>query len=270
MTKPIFQINIILLSVLLTLIITSMNYVNILIKAGLSTKEAAVYLANYELGESTASRISQKSEIKRATTYMELENLIKKGLVSQSRKKNLKYYTAESPKMILSIIEENKKDLEQNLKNMISLGSAVDKKPTVRYFEGVEGIKEVYRDTLEKTDKEILSWFSGSTALGSETFYDEFYIPERQRKNIWFKAILPNSTEFLPYIKKDREQLRVSKTVDEKEYNMDNEIMLYDKHKTAILNYGDKISLIIDSQKIHDSFKQIFEVMWEMIPQEKK
>lgn len=247
----------------------NISHISTLTKAGLSPKEASVYLANYELGESTASRISQKSGIKRPTTYIELDNLIKKGLVSQSNRKNLKYYTAQSPKVILTILEENKRDLEKNMQSILSLGNAIDKKPSVRYFEGLDGIKEVYKNTLENSDQEIQSWFSGTTAVGNESFQEKYYIPERQKKNIWIRAILPDSTELKPYIIKNNEQLRKSRVIDAAKYNMDNEIILYDKNKTAIINNDDKLGIIIESLKIHDSMKQIFEIMWEMLPENK-
>jgi sugar-specific transcriptional regulator TrmB len=246
-----------------------MNHIDTLVKSGLTPKEASVYLANYELGEATASRISQKSGIKRPTTYIELENLIKKGLVGQSRKKNLKYYTAQSPKVILEILTENKKELERNMQNLLSLGTAIDRKPSVRYFEGEDGIKEAYRETLAVPNQEIQSWFSASSSLGSESFQEKYYIPERQKKNIWIRAILPNSPELRPYLTKNNEQLRKSRLIDPAKYNLENEIILYSKNKTAILNYGDKLGVIIESPKIHDSIKQIFEIMWEMLPEEK-
>ena len=247
-----------------------MNHIDILIKAGLSQKEAAVYLANYELGEATAARIAQKSGIKRPTTYMELDNLVKKGLVSQSQRKNLKYYTAESPKRILEILSENKNMLEENLASIISLGTAIDKKPSVRYFEGADGMKEVYRDTLSVPNQEIQSWFSASVGLtlGEESYQEKYYIPERQRKNIRVRGILPNTEDLKPFIAKNKEQLRLSKIVDAKKFNLDNEIILYNKKRIAILNYDDKLGIIIDSKKVHDSFKQIFEIMWEMLPNE--
>ena len=249
-----------------------MNHINTLIQAGLSPKEAAVYLANYELGESTASRISQKSGIKRPTTYVELGNLTKKGLVSQSTRKNLKYYTAESPRMILTILDENKKELEKNMADILSLGTAIDRRPSVRYFEGEDGMKEVYRDTLSTPNQEIQSWFSASVnlTLGNESFQEKYYIPERQKKNIWIRGILPSSDDLKPYIAKNKEQLRQSRIVDAKKFNLDNEIILYGKKRTAILNYDDKLGIIIDSAKIHDSFKQIFEIMWEILPEEEK
>lgn len=246
-----------------------MNYIETLKKAGLTGKEASVYLANFELGESTASRISQKSGIKRPTTYIELENLIKKGLVSQSKRKNLKYYTAESPKIILSMLNESKDELEKNLAGILSLGTALDRKPSVRFFEGEAGMKEVYRDTLSIPNHEVQSWFSASTTLGENSLQEKYYIPERQKRNIWIRAILPDSKELKPYIAKNSEQLRKSKTIDESKYNLENEIILYGKNRTAIVNYEDKIGVIIDSIKIHDSIKQIFEIMWEILPESK-
>jgi sugar-specific transcriptional regulator TrmB len=247
-----------------------MNYIETLMKAGLSEKEAAVYLANYKLGESTASRISQISGIKRPTTYIELESLIKKGLVSQSSKKNLKYYTAANPKVILTILEENKKELEDNLSKITSLGRVVDKKPFVKFFEGEEGIKEVYRDTINLPNKEIQSWFSAVSTVGNESFQEKYYIPERQKKNIWVRAIVPDNKQIRSYLNKNSEQLRKSKLIDEKKYNSENEIILYDQTKTAIVNYNDKIGVMINSQKIHDSIKQIFDIMWEMLPNERE
>ncbi len=249
--------------------LNAMNYIEILMKAGLSEKEAAVYLANYKLGESTASRISQISGIKRPTTYIELESLIKKGLVSQSSKKNLKYYTAANPKVILTILEENKKELEDNLSKITSLGRVVDKKPFVKFFEGEEGIKEVYRDTINLPNKEIQSWFSAVSTVGNESFQEKYYIPERQKKNIWVRAIVPDNKQIRSYLNKNSEQLRKSKLIDEKKYNSENEIILYDQTKTAIVNYNDKIGVMINSQKIHDSIKQIFDIMWEMLPNER-
>lgn len=247
-----------------------MNHINTLIGAGLSPKEASVYLASYELGETTASRISQKSGIKRPTTYVELENLIKKGLISQSKRKNLKYYTAQSPKEILSILDGNKKVLEQNMASLMSLGVAIDKKPSVRYFEGDEGLKEVYKDTLTIPNKEVQSWFAGTSTVGDETFQDKYYVPERLRKNIRIRTIIPNNEKLKPYLNQNIEHLRKVKTVSETKFNMENEILLYDKNKTAIMNFDDKIGIIIESPKIHDSIKQIFEMMWEMLPEENK
>jgi len=247
-----------------------MNYISLLMKANLTDKEAEVYLANYKLGESLAARISQISGIKRPTTYVELENLIKKGLVSQTTRKGLKYYTAVNPKVILNKIEENKIEFEKSLPDILALATMTEKKTSVKYFEGEEGIKEVYRDTVDKPNKEMLTWFSATKTVGNESFQEKYYIPERQKKKIWVRAIVPNDPQIKPYLAKNNEQLRRTHVIDQSKYNLANEIIMYDENKVAILNYTDKIGIMINSLKVHDSMKQIFEIMWEMLPDERE
>ena len=50
---------------------------------GLSDKEARVYLALLELGTASAQTVSTKSYIKKPTTYLALEELRKKGLLTK-------------------------------------------------------------------------------------------------------------------------------------------------------------------------------------------
>ena len=52
---------------------------------GLSEKEARVYLALFELGPSVVSGLAKKAGINRSTTYVILETLAKRGLVSVPR-----------------------------------------------------------------------------------------------------------------------------------------------------------------------------------------
>ena len=49
---------------------------------GLAEKEAKVFLASLELGSSAVQEIAKKAEINRATTYVIIEKLMKKGLMS--------------------------------------------------------------------------------------------------------------------------------------------------------------------------------------------
>ena len=55
-------------------------------KIGLAEKEAKVFLASLELGSSAAQKIAKKAEINRATTYVIIEKLMKKGLMSSVEK----------------------------------------------------------------------------------------------------------------------------------------------------------------------------------------
>ena len=53
-----------------------------LVEIGLNEKEAKVYLASLELGQSAVQGISSRSGVNRATTYFIIEGLTAKGLIS--------------------------------------------------------------------------------------------------------------------------------------------------------------------------------------------
>jgi len=73
-------------------------------KLGLSDKEAAVYLASLELGPSPVQVISRKAEVNRATTYVMIEVLLQKGLMSTFDKGKKTMYTAEKPERLHRIV----------------------------------------------------------------------------------------------------------------------------------------------------------------------
>jgi len=114
---------------------------------GLSEKEARVYLASLELGQSSVQKIARKSDVNRATTYSVLESLIKKGLCSTIEQNKKIYFIASSPNSLLSLFEMKKKKIETQedyfkklLPNLNSLHNKQDSKPTVRFFEGKQGL----------------------------------------------------------------------------------------------------------------------------------
>lgn len=53
---------------------------------GLTEKEAAVYVAALELGASPAQKIAERAKVKRGTTYLAIESLTKRGLMSSVTK----------------------------------------------------------------------------------------------------------------------------------------------------------------------------------------
>ena len=86
-------------------------------KIGLSENEAKVYLATLELGSSTAQQIAQKAELKRPTTYVQLETLMKRGLVTSFEKgpstspgQGKTMLRAEDPEHLKPIFEKENKE----------------------------------------------------------------------------------------------------------------------------------------------------------------
>ncbi|MDD3487202.1 MAG: helix-turn-helix domain-containing protein [Candidatus Moranbacteria bacterium] len=238
---------------------------NQLKKAGLTESEAKVYLASLELGETNINRISKKSGIKRSTTYWVIDSLKEKGLISILKRNKKTFYFAEDPRKITWQMEENLKEVGASMPGLLAIANFIDKKPSVRFFEGQSGIKEVFKDTLCHPKQEILAWFPRAF----ESFIDEYYVPRRIERKIWVRAIMPDSKKSREFAKAEEKQLRRSKLVSEEEFNLDVEITLYGENKVGIISFEEEIAMMIESRKIHNSLKNIFEIMWKYIPDKK-
>jgi sugar-specific transcriptional regulator TrmB len=236
-----------------------------LIASGFDKKEAQVYVAILELGEATIAEITKKSNIKRSTVYEMLELLKQRGVISQSRRKKRPIYLAESPKKLLEQLEEKKRGLEDVMPELLSITNLMDKKPKIRYFEGLSGVKEVFEDTLRYPDSEVLTFFPYPYINLGEEYFREHYFPERSKQKIWVRAIVPDNLENQAFAKSMSEQApTVTRFVKNEVFNaFDIEIKIYGKNKVGIISYKEDLGLIMESQKIFEGLKAIFEVIWK-------
>jgi len=115
-----------------------------LVKNGLNEKEAKVYLALLELGTASAYSIAPKAGLKRPITYIVLEDLRQKGLVSIVPREKKTLYTAEAPNKLLTEVKQRQELLQRFMPNMEALYNSKKEKPQVQLFEGMEGVKLIY------------------------------------------------------------------------------------------------------------------------------
>jgi len=133
-----------------------------LMHLGLSEKEAAVYVASLELGPAPVQDISHKSRVNRATTYVMIEALSSRGLMSTFVKGKKKFYVPESPDRLRTILRAQRKEIEDKetelgrvLPMLLALFNVEGAKPQIRYLEGPEGLQTV-RETFVALTGEYL------------------------------------------------------------------------------------------------------------------
>lgn len=238
--------------------------------AGLNETEAKIYLSALELGETSVSRIARKSGIKRTTIYLSLENLMEKGLMSAIKKGNKTNYFAEDPRNLERIMNERKERISRLIPELMAFSNLIDKKPEIRYFEGEEGIKEVLQDALNYPGQEICMMYSESYITDfDEKYFSEFYVPERVRRKIPSRTIMPDNELMHKHAMTNEKSLRQTKFLSADLFNIKIEIMIYGKFKVSIVSFKEKFGLIIESSIIFDSLKSIFETMWVMAKDDK-
>jgi len=236
---------------------------------GLAGKKADVYLASLELGSATVIEIAKKAGIKRTTAYDILLDLVQKGLVSETSKGKKRLFVGEDPEKILKNLRSKEQMLSEILPLLKSVYNVRGVKPRIRYYEGIEGLKETYNDTLKYTG-EMLAFASEDVVkiLGNDWAYD--YIKKRVKNNLRVRAIMPASEIISKdYFARDPEHLRVSKLIDPKKYPFSMEINIYGHSKVSLMSSKEQLGITIESTEIYNTMKLIFELVWDNLPEVK-
>lgn len=239
-----------------------MDLLTIVKNIGLGEKEARVYLACLELGSSTVAHVAARSRVNRVTAYDILSKLMRKGLVNTLTKGGASYYDATDPVAVEHDVRQRALQFRRALPALKRLaGDAIH--PRIRYFEGLDGIKAIYEDTLS-SKTEILNYSNSREIRTHWPNYDEEYVSKRAKNKIYLRGISPLD-EHGKWVKaRDRECFREIRLVNCEKFTFTNEINIYDD-KVAIISYKDVplIGMIIESMEIANTQRDIFKMAWE-------
>ena len=234
---------------------------------GFGEKEAKVYLALLELGPSTTTEIARIAKVNRTTTYPILEALAKDGLVNFVGETKIQKFVAENPEKIVSFLENKVQVNQENLKRaQILLPELLSvynfkQKPKVKFYEGTEGIREAFEDSL-KAKEEILAYAVGTDmfdALGEEYF--KSYFKRRTEKNIHVRVIAPDDSDSRTVIRNDSNELRESILIPSDKFYFSIETNIYN-NTILVVSWLEKFAVILESVEIANFHKKMFELAW--------
>jgi sugar-specific transcriptional regulator TrmB len=242
-------------------------------KLGLSEKETKVYLAVLELGGDSVQNVAKKAGVHRATTYLCLDKLEELGLIITEKKGKKIIYAGQYPeKLLTNIIDEQaglkKREVEimSILPELKAVFNYSQDKPRVKFFEGLNGLKEVYLDTV-LSDTEDIKAFISMEKMNPDLhkWLRETYVPIRKEKKIKAMVIAPDDVVSKKYQEKDKIRLRETKLVDSKKYPFSIEINIYGQNKVALMSYDKRemFGVIIESEEVHKTMKFIFQLVWD-------
>ena len=236
---------------------------SLLISSGLSSKEALIYMFLLEKGSVKASTIFKSfPKLKKGNTYALLDKLEKKKLVT---KKGV-LFEPLPPQNLLTRLKKKTQNLKNSLKYLEeSLPELTSKyklsvgKPTIKYFEGLDGIKDVFEDIyspkevvygcvdLEQADKALPAYIVNKL------------IPKRIKNQVKAISFVADSKQARQIKKDDQNQLRETHLVDQEKYPLPAEIDVYED-KIAMLTFtkGDFLGLLIENEDLATTLKSIF------------
>ena len=235
---------------------------------GLSEKEARVYLAALELGPTTAEKLSAHAKVNRSTTYVQLEALMKAGLMSTYEEGKKTYFAPESPELLRRLLAKQKdaistkeRDLSSLLPELLRQYEGAGERPVVRFFPGKEGITAVREEMLTTKSKEIFITltYGPLSKIYSEQELDD-YSERRKKLGIHSRGIYLHKEYFS---KAGLDALTERRLLPPDVLPLTIDIYIFDD-KTAILSLeGNLFALVVQSKQISSSMRLIFNFLWE-------
>ncbi len=243
---------------------------------GLTENETKVYLYLLSHGESIASVIAKRLEIKRATVYQILESLESKELITQFTKNNVAHFDSVDPDDLVQLCEQRVSQMQRLKARAEVLKGEMQKlrergqMPTmeirgkIKYYQGMEAVTELIEETLQEKSKEQL-------CFGLNTYHTEMagndweeYTKRRVRKGMKVKSIQPDTDAALAYKKRDAEELRETRLVPHGQFPGRCEINVIG-NMIAMFSAGkhDPVGMKMYNKDLAEALRSLFHLAWE-------
>lgn len=228
---------------------------------GLTEKSLIIYKAAIESGVTTVAYLSQVTNIKRPTAYLQLQELINKGLVEKIKINKKTYFKACDPKVLLEQLDTDKKTIEslsaKYQEDLLHLG-----KPQVRVLEGISHVRELYKEIGLANSLRVWSNVGNVYHLFDDTYTQlAEKINERQ---INVREIVADNKFSIRYAKQIRQisgptyRFKTSQSKD-----IENDTIIFD-NCVAIFRLQERnvFAIRIEDVSIANTFKAIFDASW--------
>lgn len=232
---------------------------------GLSEKEAKVYLALLQLGPATPYQIAKKAELKRPTAYVIAEELVEKSLIVHVPGEDKRRYIAKSPESFIEEREEKLRAAKQILPELKSFQKGTAEKPSILYFEGVEGIRQGYwHRQKELHNKEVVGFFASAEDISPalmQVFLE--WSEHRKRHNIMLRGLTVDHPSIQPFEKFWGEEGKiVTKFMPPELYSAQVSIESCGGQLVKICIMESAQMLVIESPKFAKALAETFELLW--------
>lgn len=244
---------------------------NKLKEIGLTEGEIKVYDALLELGESTKTRIAEKSNVSPSKIYDVLHRLKEKGLVSAVEKNSVMHFSAADPENIRDYIEKKKKEIEkeQEMAEQIIPSLLLKYKKTkdeadVEVFYGWNGLRTVYNDVVKALSKKDTNYVFGASmghdSRQADIFFSQYY---QLVEKMGFKVKIIFNENVRGY-KKRTDYYENTPRHEVRYLHQDTftELSFYNNTVLFIMLFKKPIIIRVTNKEAADSFKKFFDIMW--------
>ncbi len=238
-----------------------------LLKIGLTNEEAKIYLACLEIGGGPVSVIARKAGVQRVGCYHTVEKLLQKRLLSRYDKNGIKCFAPEPPEQIVRIAEEKVNMAKVLLPELKSLAGTAGFKPKIRFYEGIDGVKNVLTESLEAKG-EIVGYTNLKDVASAFPEFFADYNRRKLEKKIKTRLLSPMTVEsakllekFLP--KNYDPNLVELFLVNKDQFPFENDMVIFGNSVGIVsLKKDEQLGLIVESAAFATTMKAVFDLAW--------
>lgn len=245
-------------------------YEDILKTIGLQPKEINVYDALLKLGETGIKPLLRETGLKRGNLYDILYSLEKKELCEIVPVDKKTRFRPASPRNLQEIAETERYKIEKAAKELTVVLPKLEEnfllhstKPFVAYYQGLDGLKKIYRLILEK--KKPLKIFASFVDRNNQTLRE---LIEKQAKkqrllNIPHQALVPGDH----YVTTSQKQEEYKKSGIEikklDNFHLPSQIVIFGNSVAISALTPQILTTYIENSSIAQTLNIIFEKLWE-------
>lgn len=233
---------------------------------GLNPKEELVYRALVDRGPSYIAEIALETKLYRQEIYRMIPSLVSLGFVRETIKGKRRFYTAESPDVLLRVYKERQAELEGELSELKSRFGVKSKKPIVTYREGLKSIKDAYSDIVYSLPRGGMYYrYSSKGALQNEKhkkYTPADYVAVRDQKQLE-RLVITNAKEKSFKRNLLGRDIRVVPT----DFDLfeDNIAEIIYGNKVTIVDYDSETAITIDHPTIARFQEKIFRLLFRYL-----
>lgn len=238
---------------------------------GLTENEHMLYEVLLKKGERSGADIVKDTNLARGVGYFVLDALVDKGLAIKTKHGKTVHYSPTHPSKLIEILNEKlsalqseKSAIAETLPDLIELFNKHISNPTLFYYDGIEGVKKVYEDTLNQTDPIYAILQSGEIDSAILKWIRSTYIKKRINQGIYAYVILAEDEKTTRYIEESPEKLREVATVSKDEFPIQMEVNIYG-NKVGFLSYhkdAPHFGVIIESPYVAKTMLALWKLAW--------
>lgn len=230
---------------------------------GLTKNEILVYLTLLKIGSSSASKISERSEIYRPYTYDTLERLQEKGLASFIVKDSKKLFKAVDPSQLAEIQKEKLIAINNIIPRLKKLIEIPKEESNVELYTGKKVIrviqKDVLKDLLKNKGESLVIGVDEKKFMEVDPIIMEQFFNQMEKNKLKERILVRKGDNYLPAKKSTTTYKFLPK-----EFFDPTSTFIYGDNVAIVLFSEPLNGIIIKSKLIANAYRKQFELLWKI------